>query len=153
DPVDVDFELGGEVLADEGEDFPVIHLLTSYHAPSAAAAKAPRPTPLSANSAAVRPTASTSAQRAASRSALAIPSGPALPWPTAAIPRGRSRIAPPVARGSNSRRGPPSAGFKSSPPSAATGFERAAPATAPPIARADPSISFSATLPVNPSVT
>ena len=46
-----------------------------------------------------RPRRSSTA-RAASRTALAIPSGPELPWPTTATPRRPSRIAPPVVSGS-----------------------------------------------------
>ena len=117
------------------------------------AASSPRPAPPSRSSAAVRPTASASTQRAARRTALAIPSAPELPWPTTAMPRSPSRIAPPVVSGCSSRRRPPSAGRISSPPSAASGFERAASRIAPVTVFAVPSISFRATLPVKPSVT
>src|SRR6185503_18276424 len=158
DATDVDFELLGEVLADNGQDFFVGHRAPNYDVsaggtPASAPARALRLAPPSRSSAAVRPTASTSAQRAASRTALAIPSAPELPWPTTAIPRRPSRIAPPVVSGCSSRRSPPSAGFISRPPAAASGLERAALRIAPAIARAEPSITLRVTLPVKPSVT
>ena len=101
----------------------------------------------------MRSTARSSTARAASRIALAIPSGPELPCPTTASPRRPSRIAPPVVSGSIWLRSEPSAGRNSSPPAAARGPERAAARTASATARAVPSIVFSTTLPVKPSVT
>ena len=86
--------------------------------------------PAASSSSAVRSIARSSTDRAASRIAFAIPSGPELPCATTATPRRPSRIAPPVASGSSSRRRPPSAGRKSRPPRAATGFDRAASPTA-----------------------
>ena len=73
------------MVADQGEDFLAVHRASSYHASAAAASGARGRRRPRASSAAVRPTASTSAQRAARRIALAIPSAPTLPWPTTAI--------------------------------------------------------------------
>src|SRR5680860_270888 len=97
-----------------------LFIRVSYHAP-APAASAPLVAPPSSSRAAVLPTASTSTQRAARRTALAIPSAPALPWPTTAMPRSPRRIAPPVVSGCSSRRRPPRAGRIIRPPSAASG--------------------------------
>ena len=102
----------------------------------------------------MRPTASTSAQRAARRTALAIPSGPELPWPTTAMPRRPSRIAPPVVSGWNSRRRLASGRFEQQ--AAGRGDDVGARRVGDrggDFLRAAPSISFSATLPVKPSVT
>src|SRR5581483_1704533 len=113
----------------------------------------PRVMPDRSSSSAVRSTACSSTARAANLIALAIPSGPELPCPTTAGPRSPSRIAPPVVSGSICRRSEPSAGRRSIPPTAARGPERAAARTASATARAVPSIVFSTTFPVNPSVT
>src|SRR5215218_722291 len=150
DRVGLHLELVRKVLAHLRQHVVPVH---AHVRPSFLSRIAPRVAPDASRSSAVRSTARSSTARAASRTAFAIPSGPALPWPTTATPRSPSRMAPPVASGSMRRLSPPSAGRSRRPPSVAIGPERAASRTASATARAVPSIVFSATLPVKPSVT
>src|SRR4051794_28519749 len=151
DLVQWDLELARQVLA---------HLLENVgaaqgcgHYDTFLSRMLPRVMPERSRSWAVRSTARSSTPCAASRMALAIPSGPELPWPTTASPRRPSRIAPPVVSGSIWLRSVPSAGRSSRPPAAPRGPGRAAAPTASATALAVPSIVFSTTLPVKPSVT
>src|SRR5215207_256984 len=144
-------ELGRKVLAHLLEDIGTTQTVGSHD--TFLSRITPRVIPESSRSSAVRSTARSSTARAASRTAFAIPSAPELPWPTTATPRSPSRIAPPVVSGSSWRRSAPSAGRSSVPPTAARAPERAASRTASATALAVPSIVFSTTFPVNPSVT
>ena len=116
-------------------------------------AGADRKAPAASSAAWVRSTIRSSTARRASRTALAIPSGPKLPCATTTGRRRPSRIAPPTASGSSCSRSLPTAPLISSPPTVETGPERIASRIAPPTVFDVPSITFSAMLPVKPSVT
>src|SRR5262249_52772973 len=135
----VDLELLGEVLADETHHVIPIHCKNPTdrrdRASGRRASHRPRPPP----PAPPPRRASPPPVGAASRTALAMPSGPALPWATTAIERRPSRIAPPAESGWSRRRTPPSAGRIRSPPAAASGLDRAALRIAPATVRAVPS--------------
>ena len=150
----VDLELLGEVLADQGEDFVALHRRASYHASlarlgeraaaGAALAQQRRGAPDRVDLDA--------AGRQPDRVGDALGAGAAVADDgdrRAGRAGSRRRSCRGAARGAG-RRAP---GCSSRPPSAAIGLERAASRIAPVTVFAVPSISFSATLPVKPSVT
>src|SRR5215204_397788 len=145
DALGIDLELRGEVRPHELEDLVPGH-------DSTLAPASDRSAPADASASAVRSTMRSSTARRARRMALAMPSGLEPPWAITTGRRSPSRTAPPIAFGSSSRRRAPRRPRASRPPKAATGEERIAVRTAPPTVFAVPSMTLSATLPVNPSV-
>ena len=96
---------------------------------------------------------SSRAPRSARRIACAKPTRVKRPWGTTPSRRRPSRYAPPCSSGSISRRKPSSAPRSSAPPILPRRLAAAASLIAESIVCETPSISFSATLPVKPSVT
>ena len=152
----VDLELVGQVLADQRED-----LVAGHGAAHVDARIRTRPRPRrSAPAASERRVRAADARRprrprAASRIACAMPSRAEAPVGDDAEPRaGRAGTRRPAPSGSSSSRSPRSAGAAAAPPAFARGLERRRVADRRRAASAtSPSISFSATLPVKPSVT
>src|SRR5262245_5746557 len=143
----VDLELRGQVLANALQD------LLAGHDPATLAAGTDLNAPAASRAAAVRVTMSSSTALRASWIALAIPRGPKLPCATTTGLRSPSRIAPPNASGSSSPRSGCTRFRISRPPTVDTRPERTASLIASRTVRAVASITFSATLPVKPSVT
>src|SRR5215211_435336 len=147
DAAGIDLQLGCEVLADALED------RFAGHSGATLAVGTDLNAPAASSASAVRSTMRWSTARRASRTAAAIPSGPKLPCATTTGRRSPSRIAPPTRSGSSCSRRAPSRRLMSSPPALDTAPERIASRMAPVTALAVPSMAFSATLPVKPSVT
>src|SRR5512132_2126893 len=154
DPRRVELQLVGEVGPDGLEDLVAGHgwsgtLDTTADTSAGACRSAPAPASVSS----VRPTTSSRTPRAASRIALVIPAASNEPCGTTTSLRRPSRTAPPTACGSSWSRSSRKAGRSIRPPIVERLDEVAASRTAPSSTAEVPSITFSTTLPVKPSVT
>src|SRR3954471_1148409 len=150
DPLRVELQLVGQVLPDQLEDFVARH---DSSGTLAAASDAFRSAPAACRRAWVRPATSSRTPRAATSIARSTPRAPNEPWGTTPSFRSPSRTAPPCSSGEISSRSPRRAGRSSIPPSLDRQLDIAAVRTAPSSALEEPSMTFSATLPVKPSAT
>src|SRR5919108_4853281 len=148
DPPGIDLELRREVLPDAVED-----LFARHDGSPTLAAGADLSAPACSSAARVRSTIRSSTARRARRTAVAIPFGPKLPCATTTGLRSPSRIAPPTRSGSISSRSCAIFPRIRSPPTLDTGPERIRSLIASRTVREVPSSTFSATLPVKPSLT
>src|SRR4051812_30256817 len=143
-------QLVRQMVAYEGQDFVARH---GSSGTLATASDAVRIAPAATSRVWVRPATSSRTPLAATSMARWKPRAPKEPWGTTPRWRRPSSTAPPCSSGSSCERSPRRAGRSSAPPSLERQEDRAAVRTAPSSAAEDPSMTFSATLPVKPSAT